>query len=173
MTNLIKQRPTVMQMISDQKSSTELIRAFANITVGDVVGAGYPPISGLKKEYGVEKIESVIAILIVEGTALFDKSINKAQALELAAEIASTYYYLTLEDLYIVLKEFRKSKQFGAISAAKILSATAEYDRERINIAEKRAIDAHLNTKDTFSERSYHETLTNLKKAQINAVNKK
>jgi len=136
-------------MILEGNSKANLIRAFGNITVGDIVGKGYPALSGLRKLHGTQKVEQAVAVLIVDASSHFERSINKEDALDLAAEITTCYYYLTLEDVMCALQKLKRSKVFGRLTTHRVLQGLEEHNQERTDIAIQKSQNEHLANKES------------------------
>jgi hypothetical protein len=146
----------MMPMICAAASRAELVRHFANLTPEKVIENGYPSLARLKREHTIETVEAVVALLIVEGTAAFEKAIAKADAEELAAEICATYYCLTVEDCFVVMQRLRKAKLYGKLDPNKVLIAFDDYFNERMAIAENMTMNSHLAVVDKSTTHKGH-----------------
>jgi hypothetical protein len=158
MGNLQPYKPTVMQLILEAKSKTDIITALGNLSVADVVDAGYPALAYLRRPdvYGPEAVINVLALLIIEGTSVYEAAIPKEAARELAIEISACYYYLALEDVYVVLQQLKRSNLYGKLTPAKILHAVETHTEERARIAAEKSLNEHLSHK--FSRTNYEKS---------------
>lgn len=137
-----------MQMISDQASTREITRSFADLTPEKVIRGKFPALSRLKKEMGQEKTEQAVAILVLDASVAFGEEIDKESALDLAAEVQTQYYYMSLEDCYVVLNRLKRQPIYGKLNLNKILSAFEQYQKERIQKAEEMNYNHHLAEKE-------------------------
>jgi hypothetical protein len=127
----------------------ELVRAFARLTPAQIVRERYPAMSWLKRRHGLEKVEGVLAVLLVEASQAFATQFDEETALAMSAEIQSTFYYYSLEDCYYVLQQMKKSKQYGTqLTENKVLSAFADYEKERTQAAAEMSYNEHLSNKE-------------------------
>jgi len=165
------QRPEVMRMISANASNRELVRSFANLTPEKVVRGGFPSMALLKKEHGQDKIEDALAILIVEASLSFGDGFNKERAYDLAAEVITAYYYLTLEDCIIVLNRLKRTDIYGKFTPNKILAAFENYDKERFEIADELNYNKHLSRQVPRGESTnMRDALKGMKKTNKNRL---
>lgn len=143
------QQPQLMPMIIDKVSKRELVRHFGSFTPEKVIGGGFPSMAKLRKDYGVEKIEKVLAWLIMETSKSFGELIIPEIAEDAAADILSAYFYLTLEDCFVCFNELKGSKLYGKFTPNTILQAFASYDIKRQKIAEDISYNEHLASKES------------------------
>lgn len=137
-----------MRMISDQASTRDIIRSFANLTPEKVIRGKYPSMVRLKNEMGRDKTEQAVAILVLDASVAFGEEIDKDSALDLAAEIQTEYYYLTLEDCYVVLNRLKRQPIYGKLNLNKILTAFEQYNAERLQKAAEMNYNHHLAEKE-------------------------
>ena len=133
-----------MQMISAGSSRVDIVKHFATITPAKVLNGSFPSLARLKKELGENKVETALAILIIDTSKAFDEQLEKDTALELAAEVHATYYYYTLEECFIILQKFKHQQLYGKLTLNKILAAFEEYNKERMTLADDISYNAHL-----------------------------
>jgi hypothetical protein len=143
-----RQERGIMQMISDNASTREIARSFSNLTPEKVIRGKYPSLVSLKTKIGQEKTEKAIAILVGDAAVAFGEKIDYELALDLAAEIQTEYYYLTLEDCYIVMNRLKRQPLYGKLTLNKILTAFEQYTTERINTAAEMNWNKHLAEKE-------------------------
>lgn len=135
-------------MILGGASRIDLVRQFARLTPATIINNRYPSLALLKKKHGQEKVEGVLSILLVEASQAFETQFDKETALAVSAEVASTFYYYSLEDCYYVLQQLKKSKQYGKLTENKVLAAFAEYEKQRLKDAEEMNYNNHLAEKE-------------------------
>lgn len=138
----------LLTMISSKKSSADIIRTLGRLTVGDVLKARFPAISYLKRLHGTERIETVLTIMVIETSGYFEAAIPEAQARQLAAEIETAYFYLSLEDIYVALQGLKHTGQYGKLTPNKLLHHVAHYTAQRLELSAQRSLDEHLSQKD-------------------------
>lgn len=143
-----KQRPLLMEMMLRHQSSLEIIEAMRNLSVGDVLGKGYPAISGLKKTHGKQRVHHALAALISDTGAYFENSLTEAATIEVATEISLNYYYLSMEDVYILLNRLKRTPLYGKLTPNKILTVADQYARDRLELAATRSVNDHLAKKE-------------------------
>lgn len=156
-----------MQMISADASTREITREFANLTPEKILRGKaldkdkYPSMARLKVTQGQEKTENAIAVVVGEAAVAFGEKMNIEDALDLAADIQAEYYYLTLEDVYIVMKRLKRQPMYGKLNLNKILTAFEQYKEERINKAAKMNWNNHLADKESPNkpEPKFHNPL--------------
>jgi len=102
----------------------------------------------LKVTQGQEKTENAIAVVIGEAAVAFGERMDVEDALDLAAEIQTEYYYLTLEDCYIVMSRLKRQPLYGKLTLNKILTAFEQYTAERVNTAANMNWNKHLAEKE-------------------------
>ena len=135
-------------MISANASTREIARSFGSITPEKIIRGNYKSLASIKREIGQEKTEKAIAILIGDAAMAFGEKMDYELALDLAAEIQTEFYYMTLEDCYVVLSKLKRQPLYGKLTLNKILTAFEQYQEERINVAEKMNFNAHLAVKE-------------------------
>lgn len=135
-------------MLTAKTSRREMIRHFGSLTPEKVLGGSFPSMAKLRKEYGVEKMEQALAILIMDTSQSFNEIIPVEVAEDTAAEILTAYYYLTLEDCFVALKQLKKTKVFK-FTANSVLIAFAEYDKSRQGLVDELSYNEHLASKET------------------------
>ncbi len=137
-------------MISAGASNRDLIKAFSKLTPEKILRGNFPCMSKLKKEEGEQKLTDALAIIIVEASLSFGEGMNETRALDLATEILTDYYYLTLEDCFIVLNRLKRTKVFK-FTINVVLTAFEKYDQERFKIIDDNNYSDHLSRKENRS----------------------
>ncbi|MBS2100690.1 hypothetical protein [Carboxylicivirga linearis] len=135
-------------MISAGASSRDLIKAFANLTPERVLGGNYKSMALIRKEEGEEKAEQALAILLADTALAFGESLTKEMALYFATEILNAYYWLSLEDCFIVLNRIKRGKLYGKLNLNTFLNAFETYNKERLNMADDLSFSKHLEIKE-------------------------
>jgi len=142
-----KQQQGVMQMISGGASNRDLIRHFVKYTPEKVLGGNFPSMALLKKEKGEQKLSDALAIIIIETSLSFGDGMNEKTALDLATEILVDYYYLSLEDCFVVLNRLKRAKVFK-FTINVVLNAFESYDKERLKMIDDNSYSQHLSIKE-------------------------
>ncbi len=137
-------------MIFAGASNRDLIKAFSKLTPEKILGGNFPCMSKLKKEEGEQRLTEALAIIIIDASWSFGEGMNKERALDLATEILSDYYYLTLEDCFIVLNRLKRTKVFK-FTINVVLTAFEKYDQERFKIIDDSNYSKHLSKKENRS----------------------
>ncbi|MFW6370974.1 MAG: hypothetical protein ACOC10_07205 [Bacteroidota bacterium] len=143
-----KQERGIMQMISEDASTREITRKFANLTPAKVLRGNYPSMVRLKITQGEETTEKAIAVVIGEAAVAFGEKMDWEVALNLAAEIQTEYYFMSLEDCYIVMNRLKRQPLYGKLTLNKILTAFEQYKQERIKTASEMNYNHHLAEKE-------------------------
>lgn len=131
-------------MISAGASRAELVRHYATLTPEAILKQDVTSLARLRKEYGTNEVETALTIMVLDASMAFETAIDKQMALELAAELHSTFYWLSLEDCFVALQRLRRKPLFGKLDANKILAAFEEYNQERMTIADEISYNRHL-----------------------------
>jgi hypothetical protein len=158
-----KQQTGIMRMISEDVSTREITRKFANLTPEKVLRGNYPTMVRLKITQGEETTEKAIAVVVGEAAVAFGEKMDWEVALNLAAEIQTEYYYMTLEDVYIVMNRLKRQPLYGKLTLNKILTGFEQYRQERIAKAADMNYNNHLANKEgaDLDERSSSPELLN------------
>lgn len=145
---LAKVQPTLMPMLSDNVSRRDILRHFSGLTFKKVLEGQFPSISTLRLNYGAPEMERVLAIMILDAAKAFGDNLTPDDGLELATEIQSMYYYLSLEDCFIVLQKIKRQKLYGKFCLNTVLQAFDEYDKDRFTKADEINYNKHQKVKD-------------------------
>ncbi len=143
----------MMQMILEGNSRTEIIRHHSQLSIKKIITNNYPGMASLKKHYGEESLEKALAILLIDASRAFDTPLNRENAMEIALEIHTRYYYLSLEDCYYVLKTMKSKPIYGKLNMNKILCEFEQYEKERITFSENMNYNQHLSQSDSGGNR--------------------
>jgi hypothetical protein len=142
-------------MTLDKKSKLDLIRAFSSLTLEKILQANYPTLGSLKRAYGDEKVETVVSIILHDLSSSFKGVFNESDVTELTAEIANTVYRnLSLEDVYMVCYQLKRSYLHGKLDQNKFLNAIDKHFNNRLEAIERKNYNEHLATKTTGDKRS-------------------
>ena len=136
-----------MQMIFDENSNRTLIRQFVKLTPEKVLRGNFPSMALLKKDEGEEKLSAALSIIIIDTSKSFGDAMYKEAAFDLATEILTDYYYLSLEDCLIVLNRLKRSKVFK-FTINVVLNAFETYDKDRLKMIDDNAYSEHLSIKE-------------------------
>lgn len=142
-----KAQQGILQVISE-KTSREITKQFGSLTTEKILEGNYPSLAKIKKEKGEEYSEKITAVLVLDTAKFFDSNMDIETAKDVAVEIGTMHYYLTLEDLFIVLQEMKQSEQFGKLTPHKILVACKKYSENRMETAAKINYNKHLQLKE-------------------------
>ncbi len=135
---LAKQTPGLMQATLDRASKIELIRKYAHLTPKRIIQEDYPNIVALAKEHGLDTVEKCLAIHLKDLSMSFGDELTNDQIFETVAEITSSQYKnLTMEDIYLCLREIKFSKSFGKLNTNKMLNKLEEYYCAKIPLIEQ------------------------------------
>lgn len=137
-----------MQMILEKASKTDLIRNFSNLTLDKIVQNKYPAVGQLKREYGAEKVEKCVAIIVLDLSASFNGELSQEEAFEVAAEVSSSLLgNLSLEDVYFVCRQIKTSDNYGKLNVNKVLKTLKKHLNERSNKVATANYNDHLSRK--------------------------
>ena len=135
------------QMISEGASNRKLIRQFVKLTPEKILRGNFPSMALLRKNEGEQKLSEVLAIILIETSLSFGDGMNKETAFDLATEILVDYYYLSLEDCFVVLNRLKRAKVFK-FTINVVLNAFENYDNERLKIIDDNSYSQHLSIKE-------------------------
>ena len=161
----------MMRMISAGASRIELVRHFGSLTPERVLQQGYTTLASLKRDNSIEDVERALAIMLIDTSRSFGDPLDKDTALEIAAEIHTRYYYMALEECYIVLGRMKSKTMYGKVTANNYLAEMSQYDKERLKMADEMSYNQHLATSDAGTNRGCNtatikEIMKPLKKRQ-------
>tara|TARA_R110000744_G_scaffold87868_1_gene171462 strand:+ start:3021 stop:3578 length:558 start_codon:yes stop_codon:yes gene_type:complete len=118
----------------------EMMRTHSHLkTVEDVVKNKGTALSGLSNTVGKDSLHALIEIHIwnLNSTMNLQNKLNEAQVMEIAVEIISMYYYLTMEDIYLIFRKAKRGefgKVYGSLSMIDIFEWFTKYDNERTRV---------------------------------------
>ncbi|MBA3901484.1 MAG: hypothetical protein H0X62_14985 [Bacteroidetes bacterium] len=138
----------ILQKILDKASNVEIIRAYGNLTIQQVLDGAFPSLARLKIEKGIEMTEKALAVLLADASKAFDNQFKVDVALELAAEITSTVGHLSLEDCFIALRELKQKDKIYKLTPNNVLVHFKDYSERRIKAALDRSYNNHLANKE-------------------------
>ena len=133
-----------MQLILDSSSNRELVKRMGRLTMPDVIRGGFPTFFSLKNEFGEERVEKVLAIVVKETSAYFEKEFDTEKARDVAAEIITVYGNLTMEDMFVCFQQIKRQQQFGKLTANKILKQVNDYVDKRLEEGGRISLNEHL-----------------------------
>lgn len=136
-----------MALIKQQASNRALIKQFSNLTPAKVLRGDFPSLVSLKQEHSENDIENALAVLILDASMSFGENFNQDLAYDLAAEILTSYYYLTLEDCFIVFNKLKRTKVFK-FTINVVLTAFENYDNDRLKMIDDNNYSQHLSIKE-------------------------
>jgi uncharacterized protein YnzC (UPF0291/DUF896 family) len=144
-----KQEKGIMQMVLDKGSNRQIVRTFGKASMTDVIRSKLPTLGRLIENYGAEKTENVIAVLLKEASGYFGDAMPDGQALEVATEITVRYKWLKMEDVFVAMNELKEQNIYGKLTPNKILNAINKYSENRLNYAAELSLNAHLSQKES------------------------
>lgn len=159
----------VDKMIVNTSSKQEVMKYFNKLTIHDVVGNNnYKSMRAIARQYddeGEQKVTNCLKVLLIDFSTAFEKRWSESKALDTAVELYySEYSYLTLEDVFVLLKIIKESDfSFTPASFSKHLKKYAE---KRFEVAERISMNEHLANKFTdISPRSKEAEAVKFKEA--------
>ncbi|GEM_PF-5072947 len=161
MGELVKVKPQIMLMTLEGASKLDLIRQFSNLTLAKIVENQYPNIAQLGKTYTLAKTESIIQVLLLDLSSSFGDELTIEQVEELSVELTSNLLVnLSLEDVYLVCRQIKATKNFGKLNVNKILNAFEEHFNSRIsafynynlNQEPKKELGGRINAPQNFKQ---------------------
>ncbi len=143
----------MMQMISEGTSRVEIARKYGAITPATILTGNFASLARLRKDRTPKEVETALAILLIDASRAFDSILDKETAYEIAIAIHTRYYYLTLEDCYLVLERMKTKIIYGKLNMNKFLAEFEAYATERIEMADDMSYNRHLATSDAGTNR--------------------
>lgn len=157
-----------MQMTLEKASKVDLIRAFGNLSVEQIVKDQYPSVGSLSRIHSPEKVEQVMAIMLADLSASFDGALTGEAIQEICAEINSGLLRnLSLEDVYYTCRTIKFSDQYGKLNLNKVLRSLQNQMDARTDFIAQKNLNEHLANKDSAAGReSYTQKENNRLKAK-------
>lgn len=96
----------------------------------------FPSLAVLKKDFGAQKVETVIKLYLVELCELVNlkRPLREKQIDAIAMEVVSAYYSLTIADVHVIFRKARNG-EFGelyeSLDMPKVMKWFADYFAER------------------------------------------
>ena len=111
------------------------------VTSKEIVKA-YQPMEMMRTHSHLKTVEDVVknkgtALSGLSNTMNLQNKLNEAQVMEIAVEIISMYYYLTMEDIYLIFRKAKRGefgKVYGSLSMIDIFEWFTKYDNERTRV---------------------------------------
>lgn len=136
------------QMIIAKTSKLELIRRFNGLTLSKIAKERYTSIGILAKQYGNDKIEQCLCVLISDLNTSFEGDLSKENIEEIAVEISTgiTRNH-SLESIYWTLNKIKSSDIYGKLTVNKVLKQITQSFDEISNAVAESNYNKHLSTK--------------------------
>jgi hypothetical protein len=134
-------------------SPTKCLRKFKEVnTIQKSIELKLPSLVRYKKEFGEEKIESVIKLWLVDLNNCLNlrRPMSESNIDLIAFYIVSDFGNLTLPDIHLVFTRAKKGlygELYESLNSAKVLGWFKDYFEERLEIAGEMTILAHNNRK--------------------------
>ncbi len=168
-----------MKMVIAGASNVDMIRQFGKISIHQIVSSKFPKIGELRRVQGLKKTESAIGILLSQLSRSFDNALSRDDIMELCAEITSSHLLsLTLEDIFFVCRNIKRTNQFGKLNLNKVLSALDKHLNERCMVAgelsrklhEKANADASAQSPALLPMQQHRKNVEDMKETRINVA---
>lgn len=174
MSNLIKKETTIYEMLVNKASKVDIIKAFAGISMKQVIVEKPITVGEIIRHYGEENATKAVVVLFADLSTSFGSDLKKDHLLELSAEVQSSLYKnLSLEDLYIICNRVKTSDIYGKLTVNKVLKEVKNYFDEKLNEVDNYNYNKHLETK-SYQARQSSTTITELvKRYQANETYRK
>ncbi len=107
--------------------------------------AGLPSLARLRRDFGAQKVETIIKLYLVELSELVNltRPLREKQIEAIAAEVVSTYYALTIADIHVIFRRARNG-EFGelyeSLDMPKVMRWFSDYFAERCEAAANNSI---------------------------------
>lgn len=105
----------------------------------------FPALSRLKRDFGAQKVETVIKLYLVDLVELVNlkRPLREKQIDAIAMEVVSTYYMLTIADVHVIFRRARNG-EFGelyeSMDMPKVMKWFSGYFAERCEAAANNSI---------------------------------
>lgn len=128
------------EQVIESFSPTKMVRTHKHIkSIANVLETQSPAISGLAKTLDEDSVLALIELHLwqLNESMNLNNKLTEMQIIEIAIEIMSNYYYLKMEDIYLI---FRKAKMgeygklFSSLSMIDIFTWFSTYDAQRTEI---------------------------------------
>lgn len=108
----------------------------------------YPSLSRLSRNYGSQKIESVIKLYLVELCELVNlkRPLTERQIDAIAMEVVSRYYALTFADVHVIFRKARNGdfgELYESLDMPKVMKWFADYFNDRCDAGENMSLREH------------------------------
>lgn len=136
------------QMIIAKTSKLELIRQFNGLTLSKIIEEKYTSIGMLSKQYGIDKVEQCLCVLVADLNTAFDGDLNKESIEEIAVEISTgiTRNH-SLESIYWTLNKLKSTDIYGKLTVNKVLKQVTQSFEVLSNATAESNYNKHLSTK--------------------------
>lgn len=150
-------KKSLMEMVAAKASRLDIVKHFSKMTMFDIIrNKEKKGFRQLTKKHGEEKVINAIALLLRDTSNNYDKVWSKDKCQECAIDLYySEYYYLSLEDLFVLLKEVKENESFFTLPNFK--KHLAKYAERKLKAAENAALNQHMTTQFTDAEDRYKE----------------
>lgn len=137
----------MLPMILGKASKVQLIRAFGNLSMKQIVEESFPSVAALSREHGQETIEKAMSIVLLDLSESFDGELSKDAAEEICAEINSSMLRnLSLEDIYLVCRDIKLNTTYK-LTVNRVLKQMSKHFEERCEAAARHNDNKHMSTK--------------------------
>ncbi len=134
----IKASKQVLQSLLEKASKKELIRSFNGLTIEKIIESKPTSLGQIQKDYTQDKAEHLTMILVADFALAFKDDLSKYDFEEIVLELNNSLLRnLSLEDVYLCLKELKSVKMYGKVNVNQILVHFNEYsERKQLKFAE-------------------------------------
>tara|TARA_R110000764_G_scaffold4073_3_gene16839 strand:- start:71 stop:631 length:561 start_codon:yes stop_codon:yes gene_type:complete len=118
----------------------EMLKTHGHLkTVNDVVNEKGIALAGLVNNVGRDTLQAIVEVHIwnLNASMNLQNKLNEIQVVEIAMELMSLYYYLGMEDIFLVFRKAKRGeygKIYGSLSMIDIFEWFNKYDQERMRI---------------------------------------
>lgn len=136
-----------------KKTKLELIRTYSNLSIEKISESGCRNLHGLKREYGLEKVEVFVEVILNDLNSSFDGDLEKNQISEIIVEITSGFNAnISLEGIYLACRELKYNNTHGKITVNKVLKQLTKHLNDYVAYNETKNYNRYLSQKENPNE---------------------
>lgn len=139
----------MVESILQKKNKVELIRSYSSLSISKISELGCTSLNGLKREYGLEKVEIFIDVILTDLNSSFDNDLDKNQIAEIIAELTTGFNAnISLEGIYLTCRELKYNNTHGKLTLNKVLKALTKHLKDYVDHNESKNYNRHLSQKE-------------------------
>lgn len=150
----VAEKPTLWMQLQNKASKLELIRNNSKLTIKQIVNEGRPSIAELSREYGADKVETMIGMLVKDLSDSLGAKLQMDEIEEIAVEVNSGLFVnITIEGFYMTLRKLKMKDKMFKLNVAQVLAAVQEHFDDHVNAHMEKNTNHHMAVSPEFVKR--------------------